>query len=78
MERSHQVLLPDPDVSDDRLRSIVFLSDGSPTRPVHGDRAERYALTAAMAAALDGIHLYAFAIGPEAEAGLQIMERMTV
>jgi hypothetical protein len=31
-----------------------------------------------MAAALDGIHLYAFAIGSEAEAGLQIMERMAV
>jgi hypothetical protein len=31
-----------------------------------------------MAAALDGIHLYAFAIGPEAEAGLQVMERMAV
>ena len=31
-----------------------------------------------MAAALDGIQLYAFAIGPEAEAGLQVMERMAV
>jgi hypothetical protein len=31
-----------------------------------------------MAAALDGIHLYAFAIGPEAEAGLQVMERMAI
>jgi hypothetical protein len=31
-----------------------------------------------MAAALDGIHLYAFAIGPEAEAGLHVMERMAV
>jgi hypothetical protein len=31
-----------------------------------------------MEAALDGIHLYAFAIGPEAEAGLQVMERMAV
>jgi len=78
VERSHQILRPDPGILDDRLRSIVFLSDGSPTRPIHGDRAERYALTAAMAAALDGIHLYAFAIGPEAEAGLQIMERMAV
>ena len=28
--------------------------------------------TATMAAALDGIHLYAFAIGPEAEAGLAL------
>jgi hypothetical protein len=78
VERAHEILRPEPGVVDDRLRSIVFLSDGAPTRPVYGDRAERYALTAAMAAALDGIHLYAFAIGPEAEAGLQIMERMAI
>jgi Mg-chelatase subunit ChlD len=78
VELAHQILRPDPDVADDRLRSIVFLSDGAPTRPIYGDRAQRYALTAAMAAALDGIHLYAFAIGPEAEAGLHVMERMAV
>ena len=78
VELAHQILRPEPGVVDDRLRSIVFLSDGAPTRPVGGDRSERYALTAAMAAALDGIHLYAFAIGPEAEAGLEIMERMAV
>ena len=64
VELAHQILRPEPGVVDDRLRSIVFLSDGAPTRPVGGDRSERYALTAAMAAALDGIHLYAFAIGP--------------
>ncbi len=78
VEGAHQILRPDPGIPDDRLRSIVFLSDGAPTRPIHGDRAQRYALTAAMTAALDGIHLYAFAIGPEAEAGLKIMERMAV
>jgi len=78
VELAHEILRPEPGVADDRLRSIVFLSDGAPTRPVHGDRAERYAVTAAMAAALDGIHLYAFAIGPEAEAGLEVMERMAV
>jgi hypothetical protein len=78
VELAHEVLRPKQGVADDRLRSIVFLSDGAPTRPIHGDRAERYALKAAMAAALDGIHLYAFAIGPEAEAGLDVMERMAV
>ncbi len=78
VELAHETLRPEPGVADDRLRSIVFLSDGAPTRPIHGDRAERYALTAAMAAALDGIHLYAFAIGPEAEAGLDVMKRMAV
>ncbi len=78
IELAHQVLRPEPGIEDDRLRSIVFLSDGAPTRPIHGDRAQRFALTAAMEAALDGIQLYAFAIGPEAEAGLQVMERMAV
>jgi len=78
VELAHEVLRPPQGAADDRLRSIVFLSDGAPTRPIHGDRAERYALNAAMAAALDGIQLYAFAIGPEAEAGLDVMERMAV
>lgn len=78
VEQAHEILRPEPGAVDGRLRSIVFLSDGAPTRPVHGNRAERYALTAAMAAALDGIHLYAFALGSEAEAGLQVMERMAV
>jgi hypothetical protein len=75
---AHRVLRPELGVEDDRLRSIVFLSDGAPTRPVHGNRAERYALDAAIAAGKDGIRLFAFAIGPEAEAGLGVLERMAV
>lgn len=79
VERCHALLVPDPDAPPDaRLRSIVFLSDGSPTRPVLGGSAERYALRAAMEAGADGVRLYAFAIGPEAEAGLAVMERMAV
>jgi hypothetical protein len=75
---AHGLLRPDPDapVDDGRLRSIVFLSDGAPTRPVRAGRAERYALDAAQAAGRDGVRLYAFAIGPEAEAALDVMERM--
>ncbi len=76
VSRSHALLLPPPNVIDGRLRSIVFLTDGAPTRPVKGDRAERYALRSAMEAGIDGIRLFAFAIGPEAEAGLSVMEQM--
>lgn len=73
---AHRVLRPEQGVVDDRLRSIVLLSDGAPTRPVHGNRAERYAVEAAIAAGRDGIRLFVFAIGPEAEAGLGVLQRM--
>ena len=78
VRRAHALLRPaDPQAPpDDRLRSIVFLSDGAPTRPVRGNRAERYALDAAQAAGRDGVRLYAFAIGPEAEDAIDVMERM--
>lgn len=78
VRRAHALLRPaDPDAPPDgRLRSIVFLSDGAPTRPVRAGRAERYALDAAQAAGRDGVRLYAFAIGPEAEAAVDVMERM--
>lgn len=76
IETADRLLRPELGTTDDRLRSIVFLSDGAPTRPVHGDRAERYALQAAIDAGRAGIRLFAFAIGPEAEAGLVVLERM--
>lgn len=79
VERSHAMLEPDAWAPPgERLRSIVFLSDGAPSRPVLADQAERYALDAAQAAGREGIRLYAFAIGPEAEAGLSVMRRMAV
>jgi len=79
VERAHEMLRPDRWApAGSRLRSIVFLSDGAPTRPVHGDQAERFALDAALAAARDDIRLYAFAIGPEAEPGLAVMRRMAI
>ncbi len=76
IEMANGILKAPLGTTDDRLRSIVFLSDGAPTRPVHGDRAERYALEAAIDAGRSGIRLFAFAIGPEAEAGLSVLERM--
>jgi hypothetical protein len=79
VREAHAMLVPDREAPPDaRLRSIVFLSDGAPTRPVLGDRAERYAMAAALEAGADGVRLYAFAIGPEAEAGLAVMEKMAV
>ncbi len=74
---AHDQLRPAQGLPDDRLRSIVFLSDGAPTRPIHGGRAERYALEAAIAAGRDDIRLFAFAIGPEAQAGVDVLARMT-
>ncbi len=77
VSRAHNMLVAADGGPADRLRSIVFLTDGAPTRPVHGDRAERYAVRAAIDAGYDGIRLFAFAIGPEAEAGIAVMENMT-
>lgn len=77
VEAAHDLLRPPQGLPDNRLRSIVFLSDGAPTRPIHGNRAERYALEAAVAAGRDDIRLFAFAIGPEAEAGVDVLARMT-
>ncbi|MCP5056602.1 MAG: VWA domain-containing protein [bacterium] len=77
VEKAHDLLRPPLGLPDDRLRSIVFLSDGAPTRPLLGNRAERYALEAAVAAGRDEIRLFAFAIGPEAESGLEVLARMT-
>ncbi|MBW2241320.1 MAG: VWA domain-containing protein [Deltaproteobacteria bacterium] len=77
VEKAHDLLRPPLGLPDNRLRSIVFLSDGAPTRPLRGNRAERYALEAAVAAGRDDIRLFAFAIGPEAESGLEVLARMT-
>ncbi|MCP3986797.1 MAG: VWA domain-containing protein [bacterium] len=77
VEKAHDLLRPPLGLPDNRLRSIVFLSDGSPTRPLLGNRADRFALEAAVAAGRDDIRLFAFAIGPEAESGLEVLARMT-
>jgi hypothetical protein len=63
---------------DDRERSILFLSDGAPTLPVHADGAEVQALEASRAAAAAGIRLYSFALGGEAEEALEVYRRMAV
>jgi len=63
---------------DDRERSILFLSDGAPTLPVHADGAQVHALEASRAAAAAGIRLYSFALGREAEEALEVYRRMAI
>jgi len=58
-----QLALAPPDgmpPQDGRERSILFLSDGEPTLPPHGDNARHHALWAARAAAAVGIRIHAF------------------
>ncbi|MDJ0847939.1 MAG: VWA domain-containing protein [Myxococcota bacterium] len=47
-------------------RSVVFLSDGTPTLPGFGERPAREALEAAGRAGREGVPIHAFALGPEA------------
>lgn len=77
IQTAHRALVPDlasPPVGRDL--SIVFLSDGAPTLPVHGDRARRAAEEAAAVAGLSGIRIFAFAIGPEGAEALDVLREM--
>lgn len=49
-------------------RSLLFLSDGTPTLPGFGGRPARKALEAAAHARRDGVRIHAFALGPEVQA----------
>jgi hypothetical protein len=82
---AHAELIPEPGSAkngrasrEGRDRSILFLSDGAPTLPVHADRAQKHALQAARAAAADGVRLYSFALGREAEEALEVYRRMAI
>jgi len=55
-----------------RARSILLLSDGVPTLPPHGDRPAQFAIEAAQDAALAGVRIFTYALGPEAESGLDL------
>lgn len=55
-----------------RERSILLLSDGEPTLPVHGDRPAQYSIEAAQDAALADIRIYPFALGREPEGALDV------
>lgn len=75
-QRAEPPPAPAPAPLPDRERSILFLSDGAPTLPVHGNRAAEHALAAVRAAAADGVRLYAFALGPETEQALPVYRKM--
>ena len=55
-----------------RERSILLLSDGAPTLPPFGQRPQQFAIEAAQDAALAGVRIYTYALGREAEAGLDV------
>ncbi|HEX2484504.1 MAG TPA: vWA domain-containing protein [Myxococcota bacterium] len=55
-----------------RERSLLLLSDGVPTLPPHGNRPSQFAIEAAQDAALAGVRIYTYALGPEAEGGLEL------
>ena len=85
IQMAHAELVPDPGDGgerraspEDRERSILFLSDGAPTLPVHADRAQVHALQAAHAAAAADIRIYSFALGREAEEALEVYRRMAI
>jgi hypothetical protein len=82
---AHALLAPDAPVRENGLptreareRSILFLSDGAPTLPVHADRARLHALQAASTAAAAGIRIYSFALGREAEEALDVYSQMAI
>jgi hypothetical protein len=54
---------PQPVVANAREGSILLLSDGAPTLPVHGDRARLFTLEAADRAFAAGVRIYSFALG---------------
>jgi hypothetical protein len=63
---------PPPRPPPAREASILLLSDGTPTRPVHGTRAQQFSVEAAQDAAVAGVRVYPFALGTEAEPALEI------
>ncbi len=57
-------------------QSILFLSDGAPTLPPHGDMARQHALYAAAAAGAAGIRIYSFDLSREQPNGPNVLAEM--
>jgi len=77
LEVAHRALLPEKSESGEaRKRVIVLLSDGAPTLPPFGDRAERDAIEAAMSAGVDGIRIFPFSIGKVPEEAHAVLGQM--
>ncbi|MFI5316299.1 MAG: VWA domain-containing protein [Myxococcota bacterium] len=66
-----------PDGKAERKRSILFLSDGYPTMPQPEPEPARSAIAAAKSAGAVQAHLHAFALGPEAVRGRDILSVMS-
>jgi len=59
-------------------QSILFLSDGAPTLPPHGDQARQHALYAAAAAGSAGIRIFSFDLSREQPSGPNTLAEMAV
>ena len=57
-------------------QSILFLSDGAPTLPPHGDQARQHALYAASAAGAAGIRIFSFDLSREQPSGPNTLAEM--
>jgi len=57
-------------------QSILFLSDGAPTLPPHGDQARQHALYAASAAGAAGIRIFSFDLSREQQRGPNVLAEM--
>ena len=57
-------------------QSILFLSDGAPTLPPHGDQARQHALYAAAAAGAAGIRIFGFDLSREKPGGNNVLAEM--
>lgn len=57
-------------------QSILFLSDGAPTLPPHGDQARQHALYAASAAGVAGIRIFSFDLSREEPVGPNVLAEM--
>jgi len=60
-----------------RKRSILFLSDGYPTLPPPEPNPGRAAIAAARKAGDQGVHIHAFALGPEAVRGRDVLDLLS-
>ncbi len=57
-------------------QSILFLSDGAPTLPPHGDLARQHALYAASAAGAAGIRIFSFDLSRAQQTGANVLAEM--
>ena len=78
LARLHFESLPRAEPSGARRhRSLILLSDGTPTAPAPIDVAERFAVQLARDAAEIGVRIYAFALGPEALGNPEVYRSIT-